>query len=124
MIIGNIVRGSIIWINFRPQAGHEQAGYRPAIVLSDGLIDPHNSSFAVIAPITNQSKQYPFEVPVPPGISISGTKVTQSELTGVVLTDQVKSLDLNARNAEVIGQVDPDSKFFLAVIINVRSILA
>jgi mRNA interferase MazF len=123
-ITGNVQRGSVVWMRLHPQAAHEQAGYRPAIVLSDGIIDPVNSSFAFVVPVTNQAKGYPFEVPVPSGISIFGQRTTQSELTGVVLTDQGKSLDLNARDVEVVGQVDLDSTFYLHVITNVRSILA
>ncbi|SDG29874.1 transcriptional modulator of MazE/toxin, MazF [Fontibacillus panacisegetis] len=123
-ITGKITRGSVIWLKLHPQAENEQAGYRPAIVLSDGLIDPENSSFALIAPVTNTVRDYPFEVAVPTGILISGSKVTQAQLTGVVLTDQVKSLDLSARHAEVIGQIDPKTPFFLSIITNVRSILA
>ena len=111
-------------MQLHPQAGHEQTGYRPAIVLSDGLIDPVNSSFAMIVPVTNSMRGYPFEVPVPSGIAISGTYVSATHLTGVVLTDQAKSLDLNARNAAVIGQIDPRSTFFQTIITNVRSILA
>jgi mRNA interferase MazF len=123
-ITGTVQRGSVVWMRLSPQAGHEQLGWRPAIVLSDGLIDPHNSSFAFIVPVTNQPKVYPFEVPVPSGIATAGTFVTQAELTGVALTDQGKSLDLNARNAEVVGQVDVTSPFFLQIVTNVRSILA
>ena len=122
-ITGSVQRGSIVWLRPHPQAGHEQYD-RPAIVLSDGLIDPNNSNFAIIAPIINTISNYPFEVRVPRGIPISGKSVSQSELTGVVLTDQAKSLDLSARDAEVIGQVDPTSAFFMAVITNARSILA
>jgi len=123
-ITGAVQRGSIVWMRLHPQAGHEQSGYRPAIVLSDGFIDPENSSFAFVVPVTNQSKGYPFEVAVPAGIAISGSRTTQSELTGVVLTDQGKSLDLHARDAEVVGQINPASPFFMLVITNVRSILA
>lgn len=102
-ITGIVQRGSIVWMRLHPQASHEHAGYRPAIVLSDGIIDPVNSSFAFVVPVTNQVKGYPFEVPVPSGISTTGLRTTQPELTGVVLTDQCKSLDLNARDAEVVG---------------------
>jgi mRNA interferase MazF len=123
-IVGTVARGSIVWMRMHPQAGHEQTGYRPAIVLSDGIIDPANSFFAMIVPVTNTVRGYPFEVPVPPGIAISGTYVTDPYLTGVVLTDQAKSLDLDARNAEVIGQVNITSPFFQEIITNVRSILA
>lgn len=123
-IKGTVQRGSIVWMRLHPQAGHEQSGYRPAIVLSDGMIDPDNSSFAFVVPVANQAKGYPFEVQVPSGIAISGSRTTQSELTGVVLTDQGKSLDLNARDTEVVGHVDPTSSFYMHVITNVRSILA
>lgn len=123
-ITGTIQRGSIVWMRMHPQAGHEQSGYRPAIVLSDGIIDPVNASFAFVVPITSQTKGYPFEVAIPGGILVSGIRLTQSELTGVVLTDQGKSLDLNARDAEVVGRIDPASSFFMRVITNVRSILA
>jgi mRNA interferase MazF len=123
-ITGTIQRGSIVWMRLHPQAGHEQSCYLPAIVLSDGIIDPANSSFAFVVPVTNHSKGYPFEVTVPSGIITSGSRTIQSELTGVVLTDQGKSLDLNARDAEVVGEIDPASSFFMHVITNVRSILA
>jgi len=74
-------------MRLHPLAGHEHPGYRPAIVLSDGIIDPANSSFAFVVPVTNQAKGYPFEVPVPSGIATSGSRTTHSELTGIVLTD-------------------------------------
>jgi len=123
-ISGTVQRGSVIWMRLHPQTGNEQAGYRPAIVLSDGLIDPFHSFFAFVVPVADQVNGYPFEVPVPAGIATSGSRVTQPELTGVVLTDQGKSLDLNARDAEVVGHVDPASSFYKHVITNVRSILA
>lgn len=81
-------RGDLIWITFDPQAGHEQAGRRPAIVLSDESYN-RRSGMAVLCPITSRVKGYPFEVPLPSGLSISG----------VVLADQVKSLDWFARQA-------------------------
>jgi mRNA interferase MazF len=84
-------RGDAIWINFNPQAGHEQAGRRPAIVLS-----PHSYNgkvgLCLLCPITNQAKGYPFEVLIP----------ANSGVTGVVLSDQAKSLDWRVRNAEFI----------------------
>jgi mRNA interferase MazF len=123
-ITGNVERGSVIWLNMHPTKGHEQKGWRPALVLSDGLIDPNNSNFAVVVPITSQEKGYPFEVPVPSGINTTNPRVPFNELTGVVLTDQVKSLDLSARDTVVIGRVDPDSELYQSVITNVRSIFA
>lgn len=121
-VTGSVQRGSVVWKNLHPTNGHEQHGWRPAIVLSDGLIDPQNSSFAMVVPVATEEKHYPFEVPVPAGITLTHPKYT--ELSGVVLTDQAKSLDLRARNAEVIGRVDPTSNFYQSVVTNVRSILA
>ncbi len=129
-ITGIVERGSVIWLQMHPTRGHEQSGWRSALVLSDGLIDPINSKFAIIVPITTQVKGYPFEVPVPRGIDTTqGARpphaiIPFTELTGVALTDQAKSLDLDARNAVVIGKVDPSSTFYQNVILNVRSILA
>jgi mRNA interferase MazF len=81
----------MVWITLNPQAGHEQAGRRPAVVLS-----PENYNdkigLAILCPITNQIKGYPFEVLLPTGLP----------MTGAILSDQVKSLDWRARNAELI----------------------
>ena len=84
-------RGDVIWITLNPQAGHEQGGRRPALVLSPAS---YNSKvgLAILCPLTNQIKGYPFEVLVPPRLSI----------TGAILTDQVKNLDWRARDAEWI----------------------
>jgi mRNA interferase MazF len=84
-------RGDVIWITLNPQAGHEQAGRRPALVLSP-LAYNGKVGLAILCPFTNQIKGYPFEVLVPAGLSI----------TGAVLADQVKSLDWRARGAEFI----------------------
>ena len=87
-------RGDAIWLNFTPEAGHEQAGHRPALVLSP---DSYNqkAGLALLCPITSQEKGYPFEV------SLSET----DEVHGVVLADQVKSLDWRERDAEFIEEV-------------------
>ncbi len=84
-------RGDVIWITLSPQAGHEQAGRRPALVLSPVTYDG-KVSLAIPCPLTNQIKGYPFEVLVPAGLSISGA----------ILADQAKSLDWRARDAEFI----------------------
>lgn len=84
-------RGDAIWITLNPQAGHEQAGRRPALVLSPVAYN-QKVGLAVLCPITSQVKSYPFEVAIPGGLKISG----------VVLSDQVKSLDWVARRAELI----------------------
>ena len=84
-------RGDAIWINFNPQAGHEQAGRRPAIVLSPQSYNG-KVGLCLLCPITNQTKGYPFEVLIPAGLGV----------TGVILSDQGKSLDWRVRNAEFI----------------------
>jgi mRNA interferase MazF len=84
-------RGDAVWIDLNPQAGHEQAGRRPAIVLSPISYNA-KTGLAIFCPITNKVKGYPFEVPVP----------GQLEVSGVVLSDQVKCLDWKARRAERI----------------------
>ena len=86
-------RGDIIWLNFNPQSGHEQAGKRPALVLSPALYN-RKTSLLICCPITSRIKGYPFEVLLPP----------QSKLQGVVLSDQVKSLDWRARRATLAGK--------------------
>jgi mRNA interferase MazF len=84
-------RGDMVWISFTPQAGHEQAGRRPAVVLSPKSYN-QKVGLAIFCPITNQIKGYPFEVMLP----------KEASVTGVVLSDQVKSLDWRVRKAEFI----------------------
>ena len=90
-------RGDIVWVDMSPQAGHEQSGRRPAIVISPGR---YNSKvgLAIVCPITNQAKGYPFEVAIPDGFKIKG----------VILADQMKSIDWTARNMELIFKI-PES---------------
>ena len=83
-------RGDAVWIMFNPQAGHEQVGHRPAIVLSPATYNG-KVGLAILCPITN-IKGYPFEVVLPAGLAV----------TGAILSDQVKSLDWRARNATFI----------------------
>ncbi|MCG2768225.1 MAG: endoribonuclease MazF [Chloroflexota bacterium] len=85
-------RGDVVWISLNPQAGHEQSGRRPAVVLSPA---DYNSKvgLAILCPITSRVKGYPFEVHLPSKLNISG----------VILSDQVKSLDWRARKAEFVG---------------------
>ena len=86
--------GDIVWLQFNPQAGHEQAGHRPAVVLSPASYNGR-AGMIVCCPMTTRIKGYPFEV------ALAG--VTPS----VVLADQVKSQDWRARNATRKGQVSP-----------------
>ena len=80
--------GHVVWLEFSPQAGHEQAGRRPGLVLSPRSYN-EKSSVALLCPITSKVKGYPFEVLLPPSMRV----------TGVVLSDQVRSLDWRARRA-------------------------
>ena len=83
-------KAHIIKINFDPQAGHEQAGRRPALVLSPAAYN--KIGLAIVVPITNQVKGYPFEVQVPAGLAT----------TGVILSDAIKSVDWKARKARFV----------------------
>lgn len=89
-------RGDVVWLRFTPQAGREQAGHRPALVLS---LATYNGrvGLAILCPITTQVKGYPFEVQIPEGLPASG----------VILSDQVKSLDWQARGASFLCKL-PD----------------
>lgn len=91
-------RGDIVWITFNPQAGHEQAGRRPALVLSPSAYNG-KVGLAILCPITSQIKNYPFEVIIPDGLKISGA----------ILSDQVKSLDWRARQAEFVCKLPESS---------------
>lgn len=84
-------RGDAIWLTFTPQAGHEQAGRRPALVLSPASYNG-KVGLAILCPISSQVKGYPFEVATPIG----------SRISGVILADQVKSLDWRVRQAKFI----------------------
>jgi mRNA interferase MazF len=84
-------RGEVVWITLNPQAGHEQSGRRPAAVLSPAEYNG-KVGLAIVCPITNQIKGYPFEVLIPAGLPVSGA----------ILADQIKSLDWRARKAEKV----------------------
>ena len=84
--------GDLIWLTFDPQAGHEQAGRRPALVLSP-IIYNQKSGLALACPVTNQAKGYPFEVALPSGCGV----------TGAILADYLKSVDWKARRAVKLG---------------------
>lgn len=87
-------RGDVVWLSFAPQAGHEQRGRRPALVLSPAAYNG-KMGLALFCPMTSQVKGYPFEVVIPTGLAVSG----------VVLSDQVMSLDWRARHAEFAGRL-------------------
>ncbi|HHU86815.1 MAG: endoribonuclease MazF [Pelotomaculaceae bacterium] len=82
-------RGDLVWLQFNPQAGHEQAGRRPALVISPRAYN-EKVGLALMCPVSSKIKGYPFEVSLPEGLMVSGA----------VLADQIKCLDWQARRAE------------------------
>ena len=94
--MGNYIpeRGDAVWINLNPQAGYEQAGRRPAVVLSPGSYNG-KVGLALFCPVTDQIKGYPFEVIIPSGL----------KATGAILSDQIKSLDWKMSNTEFYDKI-------------------
>jgi len=90
-------RGDVVWLTFDPQAEHKQAGRRPAVVVSPRGYN-QKVGLALLCPITTARKGYPYEVLLPEGLPIAG----------VVLSDQVKSLDWRARKAELVCPLSDD----------------
>ena len=90
-------RGDVVWLSFNPQAGHEQAGRRPAVVRSPREYN-RRVGLALLCPVTGQIKGYPFEVVLPDGLAVYGA----------ALADQLKSLDWKARRAEVASRLPDD----------------
>lgn len=103
-------RGDYVWLNFTPQTGHEQRGIRPAIIISNREYNG-KTGLALCCPITNKIKGYPFEV-----------QVTSDLIQGVILSDQIKNLDWQIRNAQKIGQAD--QKTIKRVIRNLELLIA
>jgi mRNA interferase MazF len=91
-------RGDIVWIEFNPQSGREQAGRRPAIVLSTSFYN--RQGLMICCPVTSKKKGYPFEVDV---------KSKLGKITGVVLADHVKCLDWESRGIEKADETDQDT---------------
>ncbi len=90
-------RGDVIWLEFDPQAGREQAGRRPAVVLSPASYNAPTSR-ALCVPVSTTAKGYPFEVPLPDGFPVQG----------VAFADQVKCLDWRARHAQPVAALPAD----------------
>jgi len=88
-------RGDIIWLEFDPQKGHEQKGRRPGIVLSKKEYN-QKSNLAIICPITSKIKDYPFEIKI------------NSIIQGVILSDQIRSIDWKSRNAAFIEKISEE----------------
>ena len=92
-----VKQGDIIKLNFNPQAGHEQAGYRPAVVVSNNFFN-QKTSMTIVCPITNTNNQFPLHTPLDERV----------KTTGVILCEQVKALDLKARSYQTIEQLPND----------------
>ncbi len=90
-------KGDLVWINFTPQSGHEQAGKRSAVIISPKNYN-YKTSLCIACPITSRIKGYPFEV-----------IVEENNITGVILADQIKSLDWKTRGVSFIGKINNDS---------------
>lgn len=87
-------RGDIVWVNFNPIRGHEQKGKRPAFVVSPNAYNK-KTGMALLCPVTSQKKGYPFEVPM-----------ESKEISGVVLSDQIRSVDWKERRISFISKSD------------------
>jgi len=99
-------KGDFISVTFDPQSGHEQKGRRPALVISNMAFNRH-TGLAIVCPLTNRDRAFPFHVPVGDAVDI----------TGFVMVEQVKSLDFRSRDAKRIGKAS------IAVLEEVLSLL-
>ena len=102
-----VKQGHIIWLDCHPQIGHEQKGRRPALVVSNETFNGF-SSLAIVCPITNTNKDHPFHVKLD----------ERTKTKGVVLSDQARTLDIKARNYEIIEKVHDDILLEVIDIIN------
>ena len=89
-------KGDLRAVSLDPQSGHEQKGRRPAVVISNDLFNRH-TGLAIACPITNTERRFPFHVAIPP----------ESEVTGFVMVEQVKSIDFRSRKVKRIGRATP-----------------
>jgi mRNA interferase MazF len=92
-----VKQGDIIKVNFNPQKGHEQAGYRPAVVISNNFFN-QKTNLAILCPITNTNNYFPLHIPLD----------DRTQTTGVILCEHVRTLDLNARAYMVVEQLPED----------------
>lgn len=92
-----VKQGTIIKINFNPQAGHEQAGFRPAVVISNDIFN-QKTKLSIVCPITNTNNHFPLHIPLD----------ERTKTTGVILCEHIKALDLNSRTYQVIEQLPKD----------------
>jgi len=87
-------QGDIVYLDFNPQSGHEQKGKRPALIVSNGIFNTH-LGLAFACPITNTDRGYPFHI-----------KLENLKTTGFVMSEQMKSLDYNARKISFVEKAD------------------
>lgn len=92
-----VKQGTIIKINFNPQSGHEQAGYRPAVVISNDVFN-EKAKLAIVCPITNTNNHFPLHVPLD----------ERTKTTGVILCEHIKALDLNSRTYQEVENLPKD----------------
>lgn len=85
-------KGDFVVLSFDPQSGHEQRGWRPALVISNTLFNKR-TGMAMVCPVTHTDRKIPFHVPVD----------EEASLTGFIMVEQVKSVDYRSRNAKLIG---------------------
>ena len=96
-----VKQGDIIKVNFNPQKGHEQAGFRPAVIISNDFFN-QKTNLAIVCPITNTNNRFPLHIPLD----------SRTITTGVILCEHVRTLDLKARNYAVIEHL-PDDILYL-----------
>ena len=90
-------QGTIIKINLNPQSGHEQAGYRPAVVISNNVFNK-KTNLSIVCPITNTDNRFPLHIPLDNRI----------KTTGVILCEHIRALDLNSRTYQIVEQLPDD----------------
>ena len=92
-----VKQGTIIKIDFNPQSGHEQAGYRPAVVISNNIFN-QKARLSIVCPITNTNNKFPLHIPLD----------NRTKTTGVILCEYIRSLDLNSRTYQEIEELPKD----------------
>ncbi len=94
-----VKQGTIIKVNFNPQSGHEQAGYRPAVVISNDIFN-EKTNLTIVCPITNTNtnNHFPLHIPLD----------ERTKTTGVILCEHIKAIDLNTRKYQVIEKLPDD----------------
>lgn len=92
-----VKQGTIIKINFNPQSGHEQAGYRPAVVISNNIFN-EKAKLSILCPITNTNNHFPLHIPLD----------ERTKTTGVILCEHIKALDLNSKTFQEVEELPKD----------------